>query len=127
MKKSNNTLLPNLPIHKDTMYKYCNSYNNFVCKLVSLPINIRLNELSINKAILIKLLSQQGFKYSYSGLCAALSGYNFRSVNMDYFSKIYFVLGLPLPSAESLLNTYIATGGKVIIKSRKQAAKYIIT
>jgi hypothetical protein len=127
MKKSNNTPIPNLTIHKETMYQYLNDYNNIICKIVSLPILIRLNELSINKAILIKLLSQQGFKYSYSGLTAALSGHNFRAVNMDYFSKIYFVLGLPLPSPESLLNTYVSSNGKVNIKSRKQAAKYIIS
>jgi len=55
-----------------------------------------------------------------------LSGHNFRAVNMDYFSKIYFVLGLPLPTAESLLNTYIATGGKVMIKSRKKAVNFTL-
>ena len=90
-----------------------------------MPILLRLNELSINKPILIKLLSKQGFKYSYSGLCAALSGYNFRSINMDYFSKIYFVLNIPLPSVEDLYKIYIQTGGKVEVKSRRKAVNYI--
>ena len=96
-----------------------------MCKFVSLPILLRLNELSINKPILIKLLSKQGFKYSYSGLSAALNGHNFKSLTMDYFSKIYFVLNIPLPSVEDLYKIYIQTGGKVLIKSRKKAANYI--
>ena len=108
------------------MYIYLNEYNNLICRLVSLPILIRLNELSINKVILIKLLNKQGFKYSYSGLSAALNGHNFRAININYFSKIYFVLDIPLPSVEDLYKIYIQTGGKVIIKSRKKAVNYNI-
>jgi hypothetical protein len=119
MKKSNNIYKPNLPIHKDAMYLYCKNFNSLMCIILSLPIKQRLVELSISKPTLIQLLSQQGFKYSYSGLCSTLDGYNYRSVNINYFSQIYFVLGLPLPSAESLLNTYISTGGKVIMNRRK--------
>jgi hypothetical protein len=126
MKNRNNTPIHNLPIYKETMYNYLNDYNNIICKFVSLPILLRLNELSINKAILIKLLSKQGLKYSYSGLSAALNGHNFKSLNMDYFSKIYFILDIPLPSVEDLYKIYTQTGGKVLIKSRKKAVNYII-
>ena len=47
MKQRYNTPMHNLPIHKETMYNYLNDYNNLVCRFVSLPILLRLNELSI--------------------------------------------------------------------------------
>lgn len=105
-------------MHKKQMYAYNDSFNNFICRLVSLPILLRLIELSINKAMLVRIMNERGFRYTYGGLCSALNGHNFRAINMEYFSKIYYVLEIPLPSAEELLNIYIKTSGKVLLKKR---------
>jgi hypothetical protein len=127
MKKSNNISIPNLPIHKDSMYQYLNDFNNFICKLLGLPIKQRLIELSMSKPKLVKLLNEHGFKYSYLSLCSALDGHNFRSINMDYFSKIYYVLQLPLPDIDSLINLYTSSGGKIKMPNNFKRSKVTTT
>lgn len=113
MKKGNNILSNTFTIDETKLYDSMNGMRLSTSKILALPILEALHKRSISKAYLVKRLNELGFKYNYSSLVNTLNGNNTFIRDFDYFGRIYYVMGLPMPTIESLCSVNVRTGGKV--------------
>lgn len=112
-KKRNNIPTHTIIVPTNKPYHYINGFRESTCKMLALPILEALHKRSISKRYLCDLINSGGLKYGYKSLCGALQGKNVMVKDFDYFSHIYYVLNLPLPTFESLLSLYLSTGGSI--------------
>lgn len=90
-----------------TSNAFFNSFKSTSYLLYSYPIKVSLFErkMSVNK--LTKLLKSKGFIYDFHLLCIVLRGKANNHFTLHYFTHIYNVLGLPLPTPEYLHTCYV--------------------
>ena len=78
-------------------------YDLALGKTLAAPIKVALFEKKMTVKELLKLLKNNGVNLNYDGFKSAMKGTNPYIKYLVYYSKIYFYLGLPEPSAEYLL------------------------
>ncbi len=81
---------------------YFNSFKQLSFSLYSYPILVRLFDLKMNLKEFIILMNKNGLKYDYELLKVVLRGKANNNFNIHYFTHMYNVLSLPLPSAKYL-------------------------
>jgi hypothetical protein len=70
--------------------------------LYSIPIRVELYERKMTLKAFTKLLAKKGLIYDYTLLCVVVRGKANNQFNIHYFTHMYSVLSLPLPSAKYL-------------------------
>jgi hypothetical protein len=83
-------------------YEYHNMFRSVVCKVLAGPVRAELQRNKMTLKALSDMMCGLGYSYSYDGLRQALIGKNYHSVDLSYWAKIYYHLGLELPSIEYL-------------------------
>ncbi len=76
-------------------------------RLYSYPIRVKLYELKMPLKSMINLLSSKGFIYDYDLLKIIFNGGATNHFNLHYFTHIYNVLGLPMPTPEYLYKSWL--------------------
>ena len=100
------------------IYPYT-KHNILFGRILIAPIKVALFDRKMTINALVLLLKTNGIKLNYEGLKTAMRGTNPYIKSIDYYSKIYFCLNLPEPSAEYLLKCNLRLEEIKIIKSKR--------
>ena len=100
------------------IYPYT-KFNISFGNILAAPIKVTLFDRKMTVKALFMALEKNGIKLNYEGLRSALKGRNPYVISIDYYSKIYFCLNLPEPSAEYLLKCEQRFEEIKIIKSKR--------
>ena len=84
---------------------FFNQFKSSCMSLLSYPIKVALYERKLTKKDLIKLLAKHGFVYDYYLMVVSLDG-KANNFSLHYFTHIYNVLGLPMPTPDYLYESY---------------------
>ena len=85
---------------------FFNQFKSSFLSLLSYPIKVTLYERKLTKKKLIKLLAKNGYNYNYYLLVVTLDGKANNQFNLHYFTNIYKVLSLPLPTPQYLFDSF---------------------
>ncbi len=85
------------------------TYSYSFQKALFYPIKVALFERSISLPMLVKELNKQplGINYTLSSLDNCFKGQNNASISLHYYSNIYNILSLPLPTPQYLYDSYL--------------------
>ena len=86
--------------------------------LYTYPIRVHQYERKLSVNGLVELLKKKGFIYEFFLLRTTLQGKSFANFNLQYFTHIYHVLGLPLPTPDYLYKSWLRW--EEIKKEKKQ-------
>lgn len=78
-------------------------HNKELQKMLFMPINRVMQERKLSWDDVTRILNENGFKCTKSGLIATQQGRNFFAVNFDYFTKMYNVFNIQLVSIDYLI------------------------
>jgi len=75
--------------------------------MYSNPIRVALYERKMTLKELVEILAKKGFIYDYHLLCVVVRGKAHNHFTLHYFTHIYRVLNLPMPTPEYLYQSYL--------------------
>lgn len=93
-------------MNKNLNSAFFNQFKSSCLSLLSYPIKVTLYERKLTKKNLIKLLAKDGYNYNYYLMVVTLDGKANNQFNLHYFTNIYNILSLPLPTPQYLFDSF---------------------